>query len=172
VGRRTGPPRTYRYGRVDSLCDGAQSAARYRRAVAPETGTSLHRIGEVAERTGLSLRTMRYYEEVGLVVPSTRTEGGFRLYSDEDVERLRLVKYMKPLGLTVQQMVELMDARDRMADPATSAADFDAACAVVEALAAESAERVEKLRVQLERAEGFPERLDEELRRFRRERSA
>ena len=42
-------------------------------------------IGEVAERTGLSLRTIRYYEEVGLLSPSGRTAGGFRLYADSDV---------------------------------------------------------------------------------------
>jgi DNA-binding transcriptional MerR regulator len=54
-------------------------------------------IGEVAERTALSLRTIRYYEEVGLVPPSARTQGGFRLYTEADVERLLLVKRMKPL---------------------------------------------------------------------------
>lgn len=47
-------------------------------------------IGEVADRTGLSLRTLRYYEEVGQVRPSTRTSGGFRLYSETDVARLLL----------------------------------------------------------------------------------
>ena len=44
-------------------------------------------IGEVAERTGLSLRTIRYYEEVGLAVPSARSQGGFRLYTEPDVGR-------------------------------------------------------------------------------------
>lgn len=41
-------------------------------------------IGEVAERIGLSLRTIRYYEEVGLVVPSVRSQGGFRLYTEPE----------------------------------------------------------------------------------------
>ena len=51
----------------------------------------LHQIGTVAERVGLSLRTIRHYEEVGLVVPSGRSAGGFRLYTDGDVERLEQV---------------------------------------------------------------------------------
>ena len=53
-------------------------------------------IGEVAALTNLSLRTIRHYEEIGLVVPSGRSQGGFRLYVDGDVERLRLVRRMKP----------------------------------------------------------------------------
>ena len=68
----------------------------------------LFQIGEVAEQVGLSLRTVRYYEEVGLVSPSARSEGGFRLYSDEDISRLALVKRMKPLGLTLEEMRELV----------------------------------------------------------------
>lgn len=66
-------------------------------------------IGEVAERTGLSHRTLRHYDEVGLVVPSSRSEGGFRLYTETDVERLLLVRRMKPLGYTLEQMRDLLD---------------------------------------------------------------
>lgn len=72
----------------------------------------LLQIGEAAERAGLSLRTVRYYEELGLLEPAKRTDGGFRLYTGEHVERLALIKRMKPLGFTVQQMRELLDARD------------------------------------------------------------
>ncbi len=70
------------------------------------------RIGEVAERTGLSLRTIRYYEEVGLVVPSARSQGGFRLYTEPDVERLNMIKRMKPLGFQLDQMRELLEILD------------------------------------------------------------
>ncbi|HUP32857.1 MAG TPA: MerR family transcriptional regulator, partial [Gaiellaceae bacterium] len=69
---------------------------------------ALLQIGEVAEHVGLSLRTVRYYEEVGLISPSARSEGGFRLYSDADVSRLVLVKRMKALGLTLEEMGELV----------------------------------------------------------------
>jgi DNA-binding transcriptional MerR regulator len=80
----------------------------------------MHQIGEVAEAVGLSLRTIRYYEETGLVLPSGRSAGGFRLYTDSDIDRLRLVKQMKPLELTIDEMRELLTVRDRLADPSTS----------------------------------------------------
>jgi MerR family transcriptional regulator, copper efflux regulator len=78
-------------------------------------GNALMQIGEVAERTGLSLRTIRYYEEVGLVVPSARSQGGFRLYNDDDVDRLQVVRRMKPLDFSLEQMRELLEIIDRLA---------------------------------------------------------
>lgn len=77
--------------------------------------SGLMQIGEVAERTGLSLRTIRYYEEVGLVVPSARSQGGFRLYTADDVDRLLVIKRMKPLDLSLEQVRELLDIVDRLA---------------------------------------------------------
>ncbi|GAB3967835.1 MerR family transcriptional regulator [Streptomyces sparsus] len=71
-------------------------------------------IGEAAERTGLSLRTIRHYEEVGLVTPSARSRGGFRLYTEEDVERLMVVRRMKPLDFSLEEMRDLLDATDRL----------------------------------------------------------
>ncbi|HEX5695039.1 MAG TPA: MerR family transcriptional regulator [Acidimicrobiia bacterium] len=74
-----------------------------------------HQIGAVAERLDLSLRTIRYYEEIGLVSPSGRTEGGFRLYTESDIERLRLVKVLKPIGMSLEAMSELLECADRLA---------------------------------------------------------
>ncbi len=68
----------------------------------------LLQIGQVAERTGLSLRTIRFYEENGLVRPTSRTGGGFRLYSEDDLARLEMIKRMKPLGFTLEEMQELL----------------------------------------------------------------
>lgn len=79
-------------------------------------------IGEVAEAVGLSLRTIRYYEETGLVPPSGRSSGGFRLYTERDVKRLLLVKQMKPLDLSLEEMGELFNVRDELVDPATPSA--------------------------------------------------
>lgn len=79
-------------------------------------------IGEVAESVGLSLRTIRYYEEIGLVTPSGRTEGGFRLYTDADVERLGLVKALKPVGLTLETLRELIECVDVLRDGAAAEA--------------------------------------------------
>ncbi|MEU5656385.1 MerR family transcriptional regulator [Streptomyces sp. NPDC047737] len=71
-------------------------------------------IGEVARRTELSLRTIRHYEESGLVVPSARSRGGFRLYTEGDVARLMVIRRMKPLGFTLDEMRDLLDAVDRL----------------------------------------------------------
>ena len=87
-------------------------------------------IGQVAERTGLSLRTIRYYEEVGLVVPSARSQGGFRLYREAEVDRLRLIMRMKPLGFQLDEMRELLAILDplpgdpEVADPRGRLAEF------------------------------------------------
>lgn len=73
-------------------------------------------IGQVAERTGLSLRTIRHYEEVGLVTPSARSKGGFRLYTGRDVDRLMVIRRMKPLDFTLEEMRDLLEVTDRLAD--------------------------------------------------------
>ncbi|KEP75101.1 MerR family transcriptional regulator [Microbacterium sp. SUBG005] len=75
-------------------------------------------IGELAERTGLSIRTLRHYDEIGLLRPSARSEGGFRLYTAEDESRLLLIRRMKPLGYSLEQMGELLAVVDGLeADP-------------------------------------------------------
>jgi len=79
--------------------------------------TEMHmQIGFVGERTDLSIRTLRWHEEVGLVVPSCRTAGGFRHYTDDDVERLRTIRRMKPLGFTLEEMKRLLSLLDLLAD--------------------------------------------------------
>ena len=78
----------------------------------------LLQIGDVAERVGLSLRTVRYYEELGLVSPSARTDGGFRLYAERDIQRLLALKRMKGLGLSLEEMGELADLIELGAAPA------------------------------------------------------
>jgi DNA-binding transcriptional MerR regulator len=69
-------------------------------------------IGEVAARVGLSLRTIRHYDEIGLVVPSERSAGGFRLYSEADVERLALIRTIRPLDFTLEQIRDLLGVID------------------------------------------------------------
>lgn len=68
----------------------------------------LMRIGELAARTGLSLPTIRHYDDTGLVSPSARTVGNFRLYSEADYEKLMVIRRMKPLGFTVEEMRQLL----------------------------------------------------------------
>lgn len=85
-----------------------------------ETGASMH-IGEVADRTGLSHRTIRHYDGVGLVVPSGRSDGGFRLYTEADVDRLLLIRRMKPLDYRLEEMKALLEAVDAVRADASDA---------------------------------------------------
>ncbi|URN18266.1 MULTISPECIES: MerR family transcriptional regulator [Streptomyces] len=113
-------------------------------------------IGEVAARTGLSLRTIRHYEETGLVAPSARSRGGFRLYTEQDVVRLMVVRRVKPLGFTLDRMRDLLDAVDRLdAGEELGTDEREALLQRVREYERSAAEQVRKLRVQLARAEGF-----------------
>lgn len=73
------------------------------------------RIGEVAERVGVTTRTLRYYEEVGLVTPSARSEGGTRRYSQADYTRvLRIRELQAVMGFNLDEIREILAAGDRM----------------------------------------------------------
>lgn len=109
------------------------------------------RIGEVAEQTSLSFRTLRHYEDVGLVTPSGRTEGGFRLYTEQDVTRLMIVRRMKPLGYTLDEMRAALEVVDALAQSPQS----DALLERLAALRAEAAVRREKLAAQVDMADEF-----------------
>jgi DNA-binding transcriptional MerR regulator len=75
--------------------------------------TVMH-IGELAERAAMSLRTIRHYDEVGLLKPTGRTDGGFRLYTDTDLARLMVIRRMKPLGFTIEEMKDLLRVVDAL----------------------------------------------------------
>ncbi|MEV5291777.1 MerR family transcriptional regulator [Streptomyces sp. NPDC053741] len=112
-------------------------------------------IGEVAARTELSLRTIRHYEETGLVAPSARSRGGFRLYTEADVARLMVVRRMKPLGFSLDEMRDLLEAVDRLDDDGTAPGERDDLLERVRAYERSATEQVARLRVQLARAEEF-----------------
>lgn len=119
-------------------------------------------IGEVATRTELSLRTIRYYEEVGLVSPSARTSGGFRLYSEADVQRLELVKRMKPLDFSLEDMGALLHVVDEL-DAGADAESRESLLARLEGFRGAAEERVADLRRKLTFAEEFAAGLDSRL---------
>jgi DNA-binding transcriptional MerR regulator len=83
----------------------------------------MHHIGTVARRTAMSLRTVRYYEEVGLVQPSGRSEGGFRLYTEADVQRLLLVRALRPAELANPELAELLELHERIVGADKDAVD-------------------------------------------------
>ena len=69
-------------------------------------------IGEVSDRTGVTQRTLRFYEERGLLAAPTRMEGGFRLYSEEDVERVAQIRRLQNLlNLSLAEIKEMVDAQ-------------------------------------------------------------
>lgn len=125
--------------------------------------TNLH-IGEVAERVGLSLRTVRFYEEQGLITPEGRTDGGFRLYTDEHVDRLLLIKHMKPLGFSIQQMRELLDTRDALGTLSPHDSAYRDALVRFGAYADAASTRVAELKTTLATAEALARQLHRERR--------
>ncbi|UCD71515.1 MAG: MerR family transcriptional regulator [Syntrophobacterales bacterium] len=68
-----------------------------------------YKIGPLANLVGVSPRTIRYYEEIGLLNSIRRLEGGKRVYTDQDYQRLKFIKRLKHLGLTLAEMQELED---------------------------------------------------------------
>lgn len=108
--------------------------------------------GQLAERTGLSLRTIRHYDDIGLFAPSGRSEGGFRLYTEGDFERLMLIRRMKPLGYSLEQMGDLLRAIDAAANQSVAAAD---AQHMLQDFLQDAQERREKLVRQIGMADEF-----------------
>jgi len=119
---------------------------------APErmTAETMH-IGEFAEHAGMSQRTIRHYDGGGLLVPSARTAGGFRVYTESDLQRLLVIRRMKPLGFSLEEMSDLLEVVDALAttgDARTSgaraalAARLDTFIADAERRHAELVERV------------------------------
>jgi DNA-binding transcriptional MerR regulator len=125
-------------------------------------------IGELAERAEMSLRTIRHYDEVGLLTPTGRTEGGFRLYTEADFQRLMVIRRMKPLGFTLDEMAELLRVVADLAAGAEgqaeggaegSAAPVTGTRARLDAFIEQTVERRARLERQLAMADEFLELL-------------
>ncbi|MGH2404561.1 MAG: heavy metal-responsive transcriptional regulator [bacterium] len=71
------------------------------------------RIGKFAEQAGVNAKTVRYYEELGLLPPAPRTESGYRQYAEKDVERLEFIRSAKGLGVSLDEIKEVLAFRDR-----------------------------------------------------------
>jgi DNA-binding transcriptional MerR regulator len=126
-----------------------------------------YRIGGLAERAGVTARTIRYYEELGLLGKGERTKGAQRLYSESDVARLQeLIRLRDLLGLTLDELVELADAeearaalRGQWADSATD----DERAEIVDAAISIAERQLELVHARKQRLAQFADELTEKL---------
>jgi DNA-binding transcriptional MerR regulator len=75
------------------------------------------RIGQLAARTAIPVRTIRFYEDAGLLPPPHRTPGGYRAYTEDAVTRLRFVRSTQALGLSLAEIGEVLRIRDHQGPP-------------------------------------------------------
>ena len=131
-----------------------------------------YRIGDVAERVGVTTRTIRYYEELGLLgTASSRTKGAHRLYTEADIARLEeLIRLRDLLGLTLEELAALAEAEEARAalrnQWAESATDNERA-RIVEAAIPLVERQLELVRARQDRLSEFAGELSEKLRSLR-----
>lgn len=85
---------------------------------------NLLKIGEFAEKGGVSRRSLRHYEELGLLTPKKRSSGGFRLYGENDLFKLEIIKIFKELGFTLEEIKEILQPREETAKPKQEQIDY------------------------------------------------
>lgn len=126
-----------------------------------------YQIGEVAERTGLTHRALHYYDEIGLLVPNVKLDGGLRLYTDEDLRRLdRVLEIRNLLGLSLKEIKKMLEAEDTRAvlleearqkpTPEMQRADFERALAI-------ALEQLNQVRSRVRQMQLLEERLASEV---------
>lgn len=118
----------------------------------------LSQIGGVAERLGVSTRTIKYYEELGLVSPKNRSPGGFRLYNASDIERLQRILRLKGMGFSLAAVREFLAVRDA-AQEATRERVLAETTEHLRSREREVDERIAKTREDLKNAEALREEL-------------
>ena len=122
----------------------------------------LMRVGEVAERLEVSPRTVKYYEEIGLVEPEERSAGGFRLYGSREIERLERILRMKSIGYSLAAIRELLAVRDT-AQEADKVTVLRTATEHLREREREASGRILKIREDLVRAEALREELERDI---------
>lgn len=74
--------------------------------------TATMTIGQIARRLAITPRTLRYYERIGLLIPSARTEAGYRLYNERDADRLGIIRYAQRLGWSLHEIASIIAVRE------------------------------------------------------------
>ena len=133
--------------------------------------STLYQIGEVCQRTGLTQRALHYYDEIGLLVPSERLNGGQRLYSAADLERIERIKSLKQLlGLSLSEIKRMLDAdeaRDRYLEAAETAADPSRRRKAVESALRVTEEQLQSVRDKAHQLGRLQRQLERQVRELR-----
>jgi MerR family copper efflux transcriptional regulator len=125
-----------------------------------DAATGLTRVGEVADKLKVSTRTIKYYEELGLIKLGKRSPGGFRLYGEEAVERLRRILKMKGMGFSLTAVREILAVRE-VAEETDKVVVLNKVVKRLEEQEQEVAEKIRQMREEI----GHAEDLVRELRR-------
>jgi DNA-binding transcriptional MerR regulator len=130
------------------------------------------RIGEAAARVGVSSRTLRYYEELGLLTPSGRTPGGARRYTDDDIARLEHIRELQELiGFNLDEILVVLRIEDRLAK---LRAEWQAGrpperrAEIIEEALRHNADLRARVEAKIARLGAFLDSLDEKRERYRR----
>lgn len=91
-------------------------------------------IGKLANATGTKVETVRYYERAGLIAPPARTDGNYRSYRSEDLERLRFIRRTRDLGFSLDEVRALLDMAEQR----------DRDCATVDEMATRHLEEIDR----------------------------
>src|SRR5215472_3423299 len=134
--------------------------------------SAFYQIGEVCHRTGLTQRALHYYDEIGLLVPSERLNGGQRLYSAADLERIERIKSLKQLlGLSLSEIKRLLDADEARAHhlaAAETTADPSRRRKAVESALKVTEDQLQSVREKVHRLGQLQRQLERQVRDLRR----
>ena len=125
----------------------------------PNTEPRLLRIQEVASELSVTTRSIRYYEEIGLLKPAARTEGAYRLFDADDIERLRFIKGLRDdAGFSLAEIATLLEdeaARNRSRQAFRATDDPDERRAIIADARARIDRQIESLRGKIQRLEAM-----------------
>lgn len=129
-------------------------------------GIHMYKIDEVTKQVGLTKRTLRYYEEIGLIHPPERSEGNIRLYTDRDIERIKkIVEAKEVLGITLQEMQHFLSLKERMEKRRNSDNPLDRA--MIQEIKDMLESQVQTLDIKMKQMERVKAELEDSLERAR-----
>lgn len=109
---------------------------------------NLLKIGELSKKTGVTVGTLRYYSDLGLLRPSLRGDNGYRYYSQDASSQVEFIKKAQTLGFTLEEIKRFLDVRDRGEQP----------CGLVKSLLND---KIEQLEIQIKQMTLFKAELEE-----------